>query len=119
MKKQSIFIALFVTAIMFPFFGSISNADAQGGINQQPDAACIASGGTGPTCPGMDPPMGDPCMAAPAGPDHDACYATKHPSGRHNPVDISHCASLTPQMRPQCEAEAHGGPGPMNGGKQS
>jgi hypothetical protein len=33
------------------------------------------------------------------------------PPGTHSSVGISHCLSLPPDTRPQCEAEAHGSPG--------
>ena len=56
MKKQKMFMSLFLAAFMLLLFGSVSSAD-----------------------PMMAPPGGhheDPCMAAPAGPDRAACHAT-------------------------------------------
>jgi predicted small lipoprotein YifL len=65
MKKQNVFMALFLAAFMLLLFGNVSSAD----------------------------PMMAPGTA----------------------VDISHCAQLEPTAaRPACEAQAHGGPGPID-----
>ena len=68
MKKQNVFMALFLAAFMLLLFGNVSSAD-----------------------PMMAPPGGhheDPCMAAPAGPDRAACHATMAQQ-HHDPMMAS------------------------------
>ena len=68
-------MALFLTVIMFPFFGKISKAQ-----NMMPP------GGSGHQTPRIH--VG-PCMAVSAGPDRGACYATIAPPGTMFPgLDI-------------------------------
>ena len=123
MKKQNVFMALFLAAFMLLFFGSVSSADpnmappgtVQPGqvdishcANMPPTTrpACEAQAHGGP--PNMAPPggpHGDPCMAVPAGPDRAACYATQPGPGHHAPnmappnlVGVGPSAPVAPPM---------------------
>ena len=78
MKKQKVFMALFLAAFMLLLFGNVSSAD-----------------------PMMAPPGGpheDPCMAAPAGPDRAACHAAAPgpggPNDHHGDEDAAHCRAM-------------------------
>ena len=133
------FIALFLTAFMFPFFGSISNADALGNYgcgnpDKKTHVNCLR-GLLSSTPHGLAVQQSSPsndglgnygcgnrnkrthvnCLRGLLDQHGAHLQVGNHgggASGTHPPVDISHCATLPPDTRPQCEAAAHGGPPP-------
>ena len=137
--KKNIFIALFFTAFMFPFFGSISNADALGNYgcgnpDKKTHVNCLR-GLLSSTPHGVAVQQSSPsndglgnygcgnrnkrthvnCLRGLLDQHGAHLQVGNHgggASGTHPPVDISHCATLPPDTRPQCEAAAHGGPPP-------
>jgi hypothetical protein len=84
------------------------------GIGSEPDVnpagVPVTGAGMSPTgvategTPGT-PPMGDPCMVVPAGPDRDACYATTPPKGEARTE-----APGGPSPKGEARTEAPGGP---------
>ena len=135
--KKYICTALFFTAFMFPVFGNVSNADALGKYGcGNPDKrthvnclrGLLASTPYGLTVQQSSPSrdgLGNYGCGNPNKRTHTRCLRRlldEHGAhlqvgnrddgpGTHAPADISHCANMPPETRPQCEAEAHGDPG--------
>ena len=139
MKRGYLFTALLFAVFMFPFFGSISNADALGNYgcgnpDKKTHVNCLR-GLLSSTPHGLAVQQSSPsndglgnygcgnrnkrthvnCLRGLLDQHGAHLQVGNHgggASGTHPPVDISHCATLPPDTRPQCEAAAHGGPPP-------
>jgi hypothetical protein len=137
MKRNVIFLALFIAAFLFPTVGSVSNADALGNYGcGNPDKkthvnclrGLLSSTPYGLTVQQSSPSkdgLGNYGCGNSNKIKHTNClrrHLDQHgahlaaggnhgAAGSHSPGDISHCAALPPITRPQCEADAHGGPG--------
>ena len=123
MKKQNIFIALFLAAFMFLFFASVSSAEdpnmpPPGGEHHDPNmpppggpdcaalptpeevAACWDTQNAQHHDPNMPPPGGehhDPNMPHPGPGDHPDCPAGTTcggPNDHHGDQEASHCAAM-------------------------
>ena len=136
--KKNIFIALFFTAFMLPIFGNMDtaiadelgsygchNADRKTHVDclrslldSTPYGLTVAKGsrGLGNYGCGNQPRIQHVNCLRGLLDQHGAHLQVGNhgggASGTHPPADISHCATLPPDTRPQCEAAAHGGPPP-------